>query len=242
MYTESYGYDVEEISTMYKGLSEAYSDLINSVGGELQGRVIDPIGGFWYAKEAQETGDAVTKVINGEFTIAIRDTYNNVIGYLEGIAKNWAELTHNTPVSNPYGNATAGFQTNRDTIKETLNDKFVGINGPTASEYTSGLPAVSESIKAKISETYSKIRSLTPFIGGGQEEALQQLFQKLNNTVSDMFSFIIDGTTGENSTMKLDDTSFQGMKKAIEEWTAEYSERAKQAANAIKGDGSSTGV
>ena len=57
-----------------------------------------------------------------------------------------------------------------------------------------------------------------------------------------MFSFIIDGTTGENSTMKLDDTSFQGMKKAIEEWTAEYSERAKQAAHAINGDGSSTGV
>lgn len=230
------GYDADAIKAMFTGLGEAYEQLIDAVGGDLQNQVINPIGEFWYSKEAQETGEAVTSVVNGQFTDAIRDTYDGIIGYLDGVAINWADLTHNAHVANTYGNATRRFDTRHDAIKEMLDNTFVGINEDKSLQYTQNLPAVKASIVEKIADTYSKIRNLTPFVGAGQEEALQKLFNKLNDTVNDMFSFIIDGS----GNFKSDDVKFQGMKKAMEDWTTEYKERARRAAQAIGGDGTAS--
>ena len=225
-----YGYDEESIKKMYQGLYDAYEALVSNVGGELQTDVINPIGDFWYAKEAQNTGDAIVNVINNEFTDALLTTYGQLTEYLEGVAKTWAEYTQNTPVTNTVGNSSTRIKVNRETIKENLDGKFVGINSEKATSYTEGLSGVKTKITSAISETYSKIRELAPFVGGQQEQAVLGLIKKLEDSVTDMFSFVIDGSgnfAGSN-------TDFKGIKKAMEDWTLEYQERARKAKEAME--------
>ncbi len=225
-----YGYDEESIRKMYQGLFDAYETLIKNVGGELQTKVIDPIGSFWYAKEAQNTGDAIVNVINNDFSDALCTTYGQLTEYLEGVAKTWADYTQNTPVTNTVGNSSSKINSNRDAIKENLNNQFVGINSDDAVAYTEGLPGVKTEITNAISETYSKIKELAPFVGGQQEQAVLGLIQKLEESVTDMFSFVIDGT----GSFSASNSDFKGIKKAMEDWTEEYKERARKAKEAME--------
>ena len=225
-----YGYDEDSIKRMYQGLYDAYEVLVKNVGGELQTEVINPIGDFWYAKEAQNTGDAIVNVINNEFTDALLTTYGQLTEYLEGVARTWAEYTQNSPVVNTVGNSSSRISVNRDTIKESLDGKFVGINSEKATSYTDGLTGVKEKITSAISETYSKIRELAPFVGGQQEQAVLGLIKKLEDSVTNMFSFVIDGSgsfSGSNA-------DFKGIKQAMLDWTEEYKIRAENAKKAME--------
>lgn len=223
------GYNQADIQKLYQGLRDSYEALIANVGNTLQSEVLDPIGSFWYAVEAQKTGDSIVGVINGDFSKSIQKTYSEYTGYLEGVAKTWAEFTQNEAIPNNVGNSTAFFDVNREAIKEDYNDEFVGIDEVKAEEYVNNISNVKQRIADVIDETYVEIRKLNPFVGEAQEQATQQLIGKLQASVTDMFNFIIDGTGNFSSS----DGEFKGIKDAMSGWAEEYKERARRAKEAM---------
>ena len=235
------GYNTEELKKMFEGLVNCHKDIVTAVNSDLQTRLIDRMGEFWYSGEAKEVGDAVAEVINNDFNNAIKNTFNELISYLDSVCAQWIKDTHNDKYNDfdaSYAKQVEeNFNVNSDNVKTSLGGQ-AGIDENMAADYIQSLPGLKQLVINKMSSAYSAVNNFVPFLGGNQEQAVVELLNKLKGFVEDMFAFIIDGQGNFNV-----DGDFRGMQGEIQSWLEIYGTRASSKATAMStGEGSTPSV
>lgn len=221
------GFDIQTIKNLAgeQGVSAVLNELKEGVQKILQEQVIDKVAEFWYADEAQESTGKVVEIINGDVNKQIDDNYNSLVEIIQDATKYWQQATGNTD-SISFNLSPKALATNNNSVQKTYKSgdgEYVGIDMPKSEDYIANIQQVKQQLTQKIYDSQAKLRQMTPFLGQGQEEAMQSVFTKLVDVIDEFLSSLIDGggDTGE------------GIKKLIQSFNEEYQERAKSVASGI---------
>lgn len=221
------GFNITDISELALGLPTTFDDLIEQTQKTIQEKLINPIGEFWFAPEAQEAVGRVDDFLNNEFAAHLQRIYDDLSHYMNQTANTWASYTGTDLSGISWGNCSRKYAINNDAIHATTiykGKECVGFGEEKYNEFIASLDSVKAELDEQITACQQAIRKLDPFVdkAGNQQAAVQNLFDQLHNLVKAAIDAIIDGGNGND-----------GLKKLMLDANKEYEERGRAAAQAM---------
>ncbi len=220
------GFDPEEINQLAKKVEEYAKETGTVITDNLEKGIISPISKCWYTPEGRKYWEGFRDVVSATGK-EIAKSYNSFIDVIGSAEKNWAENTQATVniVKGTIDNVNMNL--NIEEIKEKDGNRM-GINEQEATVVAGNISNVQSNIKEGLSNIAKKLDANSAFIGQNQGEAVQSLFNRLADSVSEIFKFLT-----EDGAMTTSSGESQSVRTAIKNAVSKYGDSGKNIANSL---------
>lgn len=188
------GYNPEKFVDLGNTINTIAEKAVEEIGEKIQNGLYIPISTAWYTQEGKDYFHELTGVIR-DASVSIYYVYKDFRDFVQQAGEVWAENTKNpapdTPSVHPL--EITGID---DSIIEADFEGNVIIDESAALAVANNLGQVKTDIINRIQELNGTLEAKVQFIGGGQAEAVKDLFVRIVSIIDKLFTTIIgDGAS-----------------------------------------------
>lgn len=199
------GFDLAKINAI-GGIIDQQAESFNStITDKFQSQLVEAMTPVWYAPEAREWFQTFASGLY-EQGVEIQKLFNKFCDICEENANIWIQATAGSAGSELKANLgdVTPINLTIDVEKYPIdNDGVVGIREAEAQAVADSMPNLQQEITEYLAECSQNLKEQTGFLGHGQDEAVTNLFGRVNEAISKIFSFISEGPNSLKTAIEL---------------------------------------